>query len=182
MNQISDLRNDAQKDPETLEREINQTRAQMNQTLGALERRLSPGQLVDEALGLFRGHGGDFAANLGDSIKQNPLPVMLAALGIGWIMLAPNRQPSLSNYGANPNYSPHSEGALEGVGESIKNKAADAGEKLKAGTVAARDRLADSWASSKDAAMGRIVRRRARLKPKQNAHVKGLTDYWRNSP
>jgi hypothetical protein len=63
MNHSSDLHYDAQKDPDTLEREIDQTRAQMDQTLGALGRKLSPGQLIDEALGLFREHGGDFAAN-----------------------------------------------------------------------------------------------------------------------
>jgi ElaB/YqjD/DUF883 family membrane-anchored ribosome-binding protein len=153
MNQISDLRNDAQKDPETLEREIDQTRAQMNQTLGAIERKFSPGQLVDEALGLFREHGGDFTANLGNSIKQNPLPVMLAAVGIGWMICAPNRQSSVMGYGYSSDYSPNDEGRLGGVGESIKSRAADATEKLKTGAAATRDRLADSWASSKDAVM-----------------------------
>jgi ElaB/YqjD/DUF883 family membrane-anchored ribosome-binding protein len=107
-------------------------------------------------LGLFRDHGGDFAANLGNSIKQNPLPVMLAAVGIGWMIFAPNRQSSLTGYDYRPDYSPNDEGRLRDVGESIKSKAADAGEKLKSGAVAARDRLADSWASSKDAVMGRM--------------------------
>src|ERR1044071_5136600 len=90
MNETSNLQ-DAQKDPETLEHEIDQTRAQMNQTLGALQRRLTPGQIVDDAVGLFREHGRDFAANLGSSIKENPVPAMLAAIGIGWLMLGPRR-------------------------------------------------------------------------------------------
>jgi len=152
MNQTTDLRDDAQKnDPEALEREIDRTRAQMDQTLGALERKLSPGKLVDEALGLFREHGGDFAANLGNSIKQNPVPVMLAAVGIGWMMFASNRQSSNYDYDSN------GEASLAGVGESIKSKAADAGEKLKTGAAAAHDQLANSWESSKDAVMGRII-------------------------
>jgi hypothetical protein len=150
MNQTTDLRDDTQKDPKALEREIDQTRAQMDQTLGALERKLSPGKLVDEALGLFREHGGDFAANLGNSIKQNPVPVMLAAVGIGWMMFASNRRSSNYDYDSND------EGSLAGLGESIKSRAADAGGKLKTGAAAAHDQLANSWESSKDAVMGRI--------------------------
>jgi Protein of unknown function (DUF3618) len=152
MNHSSDLHYDAQKDPDTLEREIDQTRAQMDQTLGALGRKLSPGQLIDEALGLFREHGGDFAANLGNSIKQNPIPVMLAAVGIGWIIFAPNRQASMSY---SSDYS-LDEGRGISVGESIKSKATEASERLKTSAVATRDRLANSWATSKDAVMGRM--------------------------
>jgi ElaB/YqjD/DUF883 family membrane-anchored ribosome-binding protein len=151
MNQTTGLRDDAQKDPEVLEREIDQTRAQMDQTLGALEQKLSPGKLIDEALGLLREHGGDFAANLGNSVKQNPMPVMLAAVGIGWMMFGSNRRSSVTKY----DYDPNVEAGLAGV-ESIKSKAADAGEKLKTGAAAARDQLANSWASSKDAVMGRM--------------------------
>jgi hypothetical protein len=150
MNRTTDLRDDAQNDPEGLEREIDQTRAEMDQTLGALEQKLSPGKLIDEALGLFREHGGDFASNLGNSIKQNPVPVMLAAVGIGWMIFTSNRQPP--NY----NYDPNDEESLAGVGESIKRKATEAGDKVKSGAAAARDQLANSWTSSKDAVVGRM--------------------------
>jgi hypothetical protein len=157
MNEPINLREDAEKDPDTLEREIDQTRAEMNQTLGALERRLTPGQIVDEAMGLFREHGRDFAANLGSSIKENPVPAMLAAVGIGWLMFG-SKHPSrpTSAYGHYADYDPNDEGTVEGVGESIKSKMADAGEKVRGGAIAARDRLADSWTSSKDAVMGRM--------------------------
>jgi hypothetical protein len=102
MSETSELRNDAQKDPATLEREIDHTRAQMGETLGALERKLSPGQLVDEVFGMFRQHGGELAANLGNSIKQNPLPVLVTAIGLGWMVLSSNRPPrgpSRARYG-----------------------------------------------------------------------------------
>jgi ElaB/YqjD/DUF883 family membrane-anchored ribosome-binding protein len=151
MSEISNLREDAQKDPDTLEREIDQTRARMNQTLGALERRLTPGQIVDEAVGLFREHGRDFAANLGSSIKENPVPAMLAALGIGWLMFG-SKSPSrpMSAYGHYADYDPDDEGSVGSVGETIKSRVTDAGEKVRSGAVAARDRLADSWTTSKD--------------------------------
>ena len=47
VNNTSKLKDDARKDPATLEREIDQTRANMDRTLGALERKFSPGQLLD---------------------------------------------------------------------------------------------------------------------------------------
>jgi ElaB/YqjD/DUF883 family membrane-anchored ribosome-binding protein len=157
MNEPMNLREDAEKDPDTLEREIDQTRAEMNQTLGALERRLTPGQIVDEAMGLFREHGRDFAANLGSSIKENPVPAMLAAVGIGWMILAPKRPSPLSSaYGHYADYDPNDEGTLGDTGESIKSKMVDAGERMRSGAVAARDRLADSWATSKDVVRDRM--------------------------
>lgn len=91
MNRTSDIRNDTEKDPATLEREIDQTRAQMDQTISALGRKFSPGQLLDEALGMVREHGGEFAANLNNTVKQNPVPVILSTVGIAWMMLSNNR-------------------------------------------------------------------------------------------
>jgi ElaB/YqjD/DUF883 family membrane-anchored ribosome-binding protein len=179
MNQTTDLRDEPQKnDPEALEREIDQTRAQMDQTLGALEQKLSPGKLIDEALGLFREHGGDFAANLGNSVKQNPMPVMLAAVGIGWMMLGSNRRSSVTNY----DYDPNVEASLAGVGESIKSKAADAGEKLKTGAAAARDQLANSWASSKDAVMGRMSETASTAQAQAKRAREGLNTLLQEQP
>ena len=90
-----ELRTDTQKDPATLEREIDQTRADMDRTLGALERKLSPGQLLDEAMGFAREHAGEFASNLGRSVKENPMPALLTAVGVVW-MLASNNRPRTS--------------------------------------------------------------------------------------
>ena len=88
-----DVRDDARKDPATLEREIDQTRADMDRTLGALERKLSPGQLLDQAMDFAREHGGEFASNLGRSVKENPMPALLTVVGVAW-MLASNNRPN----------------------------------------------------------------------------------------
>ena len=92
LNNTSSLRDDARKDPATLEREIDQTRANMDRTLGALERKFSPGQLLDQAMEFARDNGGEFANNLGRSVKENPVPALLAAVGIAW-MVASSNQP-----------------------------------------------------------------------------------------
>jgi ElaB/YqjD/DUF883 family membrane-anchored ribosome-binding protein len=94
----SNLRDDARKDPATLEREIDQTRANMDRTLGALERKFSPGELLDQAMEFARENGGEFANNLGRSIKENPVPALLTAVGIAWMVASSNRpKPSISD-------------------------------------------------------------------------------------
>jgi ElaB/YqjD/DUF883 family membrane-anchored ribosome-binding protein len=91
INNKSNLRDDARKDPATLEREIDQTRANMDRTLGALERKFSPGQLLDQAMEFARENGGEFANNLGRSVKENPVPALLTAVGIAWMVASSNR-------------------------------------------------------------------------------------------
>ena len=91
INNTSKLKDDARKDPATLEREIDQTRANMDQTLGALERKFSPGQLLDQAMEFARENGGEFANNLGRSVKENPVPALLTAVGIAWMVASSNR-------------------------------------------------------------------------------------------
>jgi ElaB/YqjD/DUF883 family membrane-anchored ribosome-binding protein len=98
INNTSNLRDDARKDPATLEREIDQTRANMDRTLGALERKFSPGQLLDQAMEFARENGGEFANNLGRSVKENPVPALLTAVGIAWMVASSNRpQPSIAD-------------------------------------------------------------------------------------
>ena len=94
INNTSNLRDDARKDPATLEREIDQTRANMDRTLGALERKFSPGQLLDQAMEFARENGGEFANNLGRSVKENPVPALLTAVGIAWMAASSNRPKS----------------------------------------------------------------------------------------
>jgi ElaB/YqjD/DUF883 family membrane-anchored ribosome-binding protein len=98
INKTSNLRDDARKDPATLEREIDQTRANMDRTLGALERKFSPGQLLDQAMEFARDNGGEFANNLGRSVKENPVPALLTAVGIAWMVASSNRpKPSMAD-------------------------------------------------------------------------------------
>jgi len=93
-----DTRDDSQKDPETLEREINQTRSNMSQTLDALERKLSPGQLLDQCVNAFGKNGAELAQNFGNSVKQNPVPVALTAIGIMWMIFSSGRSQSVRTY------------------------------------------------------------------------------------
>ena len=86
MNDKATLREDAGKDSETLEREINQTRDEMNRTLDSLERKLTAGQLLDQCLKFFGKTGSEIGSSIGNCIKENPMPVVLTATGIAWMI------------------------------------------------------------------------------------------------
>ncbi|MCE3247680.1 MAG: hypothetical protein K0R41_1505 [Geminicoccaceae bacterium] len=75
-----------------IEREVREERAHVEQTLDAIQDRLSPGQLVDQAVTYIRTSGGsDFVRNLGESVRQNPIPIALVGMGLAWMMIASSR-------------------------------------------------------------------------------------------
>jgi hypothetical protein len=78
-----------------LEREAEQTRSQLAQALNELRERITPGQLVDEAIDYAKDSGGGvFVRNLGRQTTANPLPVAVIGAGIAWLMLSNGRQPA----------------------------------------------------------------------------------------
>lgn len=82
---------EADKDPDLLEREINAKREHISDLVDALEQRLSPGQLMDQVLAYGKGNGGEFFHNLGTTLKNNPLPATLTAVGMAWLAMNQNR-------------------------------------------------------------------------------------------
>lgn len=77
------------RDPAAIEHDLQATRARLGANLDELTRRLSPGQLLDEGLAYVRtSQGSAFVHNLGAQVRDNPLPVVLAGLSIGWLALA----------------------------------------------------------------------------------------------
>ena len=74
-------------DPDRIERDLAQTRARMGSHLNQLQDRLSPGQVIDDAMAYFRGsEGADFGRNLLASVRNNPLPAALTGIGLAWLM------------------------------------------------------------------------------------------------
>lgn len=83
------------KSPDELEREIDDTRSQLDYTLDALRNRLSPGELADQALDYWR-HGpkeyaSELGANLSHSVRDNPLAVGLVGVGLAWLIMGGRR-------------------------------------------------------------------------------------------
>jgi hypothetical protein len=77
---------------EQLERETEQTRAELAETLEELRARVTPGYLVDELLDYAReSSGAEFFDNLKHQVTANPLPVSLMGAGLAWLMMANGR-------------------------------------------------------------------------------------------
>ena len=87
--------------PEEIARDIERTRADISLKLEALQERLSPSVLLNEALAMDKvqntlksvGAGSaEFAGNVGRAISSNPLPVILTGVGVAWMALASSRR------------------------------------------------------------------------------------------
>jgi ElaB/YqjD/DUF883 family membrane-anchored ribosome-binding protein len=78
---------DENKTSREIERDVEQTRAGMTETLDELKARMSPGQMLDEVLGYAReSGGGKMMQNLGRTIQDNPAPLLLIGAGVAWMM------------------------------------------------------------------------------------------------
>ncbi|WDZ81869.1 DUF3618 domain-containing protein (plasmid) [Ensifer adhaerens] len=76
--------------PAELEREIDADRQRIEETLHAIQERMSPGELMDEFLDYVRRSGGaEFLKNLGGAMKANPIPVALTGVGLAWLLADP---------------------------------------------------------------------------------------------
>jgi hypothetical protein len=70
-----------------IEREVEATRASVEETVEALKEKMTLGQMVDEAAGYFRSTGGpQLFSNLGSQVRDNPLPLALVGVGLVWLM------------------------------------------------------------------------------------------------
>ncbi|MGH7060927.1 MAG: DUF3618 domain-containing protein, partial [Stellaceae bacterium] len=75
--------------PEELEAEADRTRARMAALLDELRRRVSPGQVIDQAIEYTtQGPPAAFLRNLGREIRDNPLPLALIVAGLAWLAVA----------------------------------------------------------------------------------------------
>jgi hypothetical protein len=69
------------------------TRTDLDRNLSVIERRLSPDELIHQAVGYLRDGPTAFFSNLGHTVKTHPVPVALLSVSLGWLMLAGRRSP-----------------------------------------------------------------------------------------
>ncbi len=119
-------------DTDGVRSQIEQTRSELGQTIDAIQQKLSPGNIADEAksavhdatVGSVSNAVGSAtnamqqaasgvestAAGMGntvvETIKQNPIPAALAGLGLGWLIVSARQQASQQGtYQPGPGYS-----------------------------------------------------------------------------
>lgn len=171
---------------EDIQDEIERTRGEMTTTLSAIERKLSPRQIMDQAVHTMRELASD-QSRVGSVVRDNPIPLALIGLGIGWLAVSGAMSRSRSGgaegayegmegvgapYGAeSPAYgtagsaeyvSGSSAAGLGGNGQGVRERASqltsEAGERLSRATSGARARVSQ-WRSSARASAGQVADR-----------------------
>ena len=163
------------RDPSDLERKGDAIRADMDRTLGELEDRLSPSQLMDRSIGYLREHGSDFVHEVGETVRRNPVPVLLTAAGLIWLTtsLASRARAAASDahsdddddYGYS-SVAGFDDSALDTEGSSsatraIRSRAAAAKDRARSAMHTARNRVAGSMHTVGDSVRARTDRARS---------------------
>jgi hypothetical protein len=79
---------DENRHPDEIENDIERTRARVSSTIDAIQDKLTPGQMMDQVYAYARTSlPADFGANLGNTIRDNPVPVALIGVGVAWLMM-----------------------------------------------------------------------------------------------
>lgn len=154
------FKTDTLKNQQQLEQEIAQQRAHLTQTIQSLEQKFSLHDIVDQVLNYGKENGGAFGNNLVGTIKNNPIPTLITAIGLSWMMYSQNRsslsspsqrhpvqgdffgEQSNASYGVDPEYDsslshrafPHHSDLKNKIDEKahqVKHSVEQAGEKIK---------------------------------------------------
>jgi ElaB/YqjD/DUF883 family membrane-anchored ribosome-binding protein len=164
--------------PEDIERDLNRTRANLSGTLEAISSKLTPGQMMDQAMQYMRTSlPADFSSNLATSVRNNPIPVALIGVGIAWMAMSGRRGSMPRSHDEEYGYvgSTAYMGADDALGSSydalgttdssgmysgtsggtstmgsVKDKARDMKQQAQSSLGSARERVADTLASTRD--------------------------------
>ena len=82
-------------DTDAIERDLAATRARMDHRLDELQVRLSPAQMINDALANFTGgDGAEFTQGVIAKLKANPLPAAVAGVGLAWLIASSSKPPA----------------------------------------------------------------------------------------
>jgi ElaB/YqjD/DUF883 family membrane-anchored ribosome-binding protein len=145
---------DEHREPEDLQREADAIRADMDRTLNALERKLSPQQLLDRSLNFMQANGGDVLQKIGATVNKNPLPLLLTSAGLIWLVASSRSSSSTKHRFDGPSASPRTgdfDRGSQSFGSSMQGKASGLTQRAHRTLDATRSRASRTW----DATRGR---------------------------
>ncbi|WP_293861289.1 DUF3618 domain-containing protein [uncultured Alsobacter sp.] len=148
-----------------IEREAEESRAQLSSTLEQLRDRLTPGQIVDDMLTGSGAGARAFVGNLGTTVRDNPLPSLLIGAGILMMMTG---SPTLGLGGSSSRMRSYADDGRdesrwrggdvwdseegEGITDKVGDMAARAGDSVSSAASSAMSGLRDAAESVRDTA------------------------------
>jgi gas vesicle protein len=129
----------ADRNSDQIRSDIDRTRADMDETFNALESKLTPGQIAEEAWGLFKGGSSAGASKILAIVKEYPLPSVVIGVGVGWLLVESSRRPESRDsrfdrgydgydYDSGESWKRESPGALAQARDKVKDVAGSAKE------------------------------------------------------
>jgi hypothetical protein len=149
------LKEDLHRDPKDLEEEADRARGDVEHTLDALGRRLSPGEMLDQVVRKFKHEGGDFGSNLAAHFRNNPWPALLTGAGLIWL-IASSRRTSDDDYYYETGYDEEAQrsGALRERASRLTSSA----QRMAGGAAEAAQRASDRVGEAAHRAGDRVAR------------------------
>ena len=148
--------------PADLEREGEEIRADLDRTLDEIERKLSPGELLDKSVDFLRTNGSEFIREAGETVRSNPIPVLLTAAGLVWLTasIATRNRSRASGYGEGEEFSSyrgsedysdygHNDGGVRGKVDEARARMSSAAHRV-------TDRVTGTAQDVADRARGRL--------------------------
>lgn len=133
-----------------LEREVEETRGRIDQTVEALKDRMQPQEMFDEATRMMGGASNKVLTTAVEQLRENPIPIALIGLGVAWLAIGQTRRNTGSAYagGYYPTYEGYDEdeslkAKVKAKADAAKAKLADTAEKAKAKLADAQHQAAD---------------------------------------
>lgn len=128
MNTADTVRDQSRKDPAQLEHEIDQQRDHIAGIVQALENKLTPGELFDRLLGGGKHGSREFAGNLAETVKANPMPTLLTVAGLAWLYASQGERGSVEASDGKPGLGERVGQAREGVSSKVGSARQKVGE------------------------------------------------------
>ncbi|WP_404378953.1 DUF3618 domain-containing protein [Caenispirillum salinarum] len=127
--------------PDDVERRIAEDRQRIDGTIDALQDRLSPGQLLDQAMSYMKQGGGETAGNWGRAVKENPFPLLLTGVGLAWLMKTTTNPDGHAAYGNS--YDPEKAEAAHTASMRLQQNAGETKEKFEERKIEAKAKALD---------------------------------------
>jgi ElaB/YqjD/DUF883 family membrane-anchored ribosome-binding protein len=167
MSSTNEDRSESAQDAADLEREAAAIRADMDRTLSALERKFSPEQLLDRSLGLLRERGPEVVRTVGDTVKKNPIPVLLTLTGAAWLIASAVRSSSSGARLSEKLGRTRLGSKLQDTANTVKERAGSATESIRERAYTAKDatmnRASETWRATRDTTRERARQAQAQI-------------------